>query len=325
MNIKRLNINELRRHIPLSIDLIICSSSFEERCKTIPNCFAPEKIGSILIIENIDSHESVRANADYLLNRFKGKSKQVVTSISKPLKTADSLQKVIKEASEDNRIKSILVDITTFTHESMLILSNLLRIYCYEKKNFFTYASASEYSIGDRIENKWLSRGVESVRTVLGFPGDTSPSRKNHLIVLVGYEAKRALNLINSLEPHSLELGFGKSGSETAEKNAEANQHFLNLIEQMSISYCPVEHFEIYCNDPMRTKNAILEKIEPVKDQNIIIAPMNNKITTMGAALAALARPEIQICYAQPIEYNYQNYSKPGNHCYLIDLPELFE
>ncbi|UCH92710.1 MAG: hypothetical protein JSV88_20770 [Candidatus Aminicenantes bacterium] len=325
MNVKRLNVNELRSYIPLSIDLMICSSSYEERCKTIPNYFAPEEIGSIFVIENRDSHESVRANADYLLSRFKGKSKQVVTSISRPLETADSLQRAVIESTKGISIENILIDVTTFTHEALLILLKLLRSYYSQKKILFAYSSASEYSVGDKIENKWLSRGVVSVRTVLGFSGDTLPSRKTHLIVLVGYEAKRALKLINSLEPHSIALGFGKSGSETAEKDTEANQHFLNLVKQMPISYCEVKTFEIYCNDPMRTKNAILVETEKVKDQNIIIAPMNNKITTIGAALANLSRPEIQICYAQPIEYNYKNYSKPGNHCYLIDLPELFE
>ena len=113
MNIKRLNINELRRNIPLSVDLMICSSSYEERCKTIPNCFAPEEIGNIFVIENRDSHESVRSNAEYILNRFKGRSKQVITSISRPLETADSLQSAIIESTKWSSVKNILIDVTT--------------------------------------------------------------------------------------------------------------------------------------------------------------------------------------------------------------------
>lgn len=309
----------------MQVDLMICSSSYEERCKTIPNCFKPKEVGNVFIIGDKHFSEYVGNNSTYLSNRFKEKSQEVEISISNPLKTADSLQRVIEDTAKDINVKSILIDVTTFTHESLLILLYLLRIYCSQKKILFAYASASEYSIGDKIEDKWLSRGIASVRTVLGFPGDNLPSKKTHLIILVGYEARRALNLIYALEPHSLALGYGKSGSETTEKDEEANQHFLKIVEQMAISYCDAKRFEIHCNDPLRTKKAILDEADTAEDQNIIIAPMNNKVTTMGAALAAIARPEIQICYAQPMEYNFRHYSKPGDNCYLIDLPELFE
>ena len=53
---------------------------------------------------------------------------------------------------------------------------------------------------------------------------------------------------------------------------------------------------------------------------NTVIAPMNNKISTVGAALAALKNPNIQISYAQADIYNVVGYSMPNDDYYLGEL-----
>ena len=65
---------------------------------------------------------------------------------------------------------------------------------------------------------KWLSKGVKEIRSVLGFPGEILPSRKNHLIVLTGYEYERAKTIIDILQPYSLALGFGEASNVNADK-----------------------------------------------------------------------------------------------------------
>ena len=60
------------------------------------------------------------------------------------------------------------------------------------------------------------------------------------------------------------------------------------------------------------------------KEFNNILAPMNTKLSTIACALASLECLPLQICYAQPLQYNYENYSKAGNTCYLIDFDSLF-
>jgi hypothetical protein len=52
---------------------------------------------------------------------------------------------------------------------------------------------------------------------------------------------------------------------------------------------------------------------------------MNTKISTIGSALAALEEEAIQLCYAQPLQYNYKSYSTPGNTCYLLDFNGLLQ
>ena len=75
----------------------------------------------------------------------------------------------------------------------------------------FLYAPASEYSIGDKPGDKWLSKGISEVRSVMGYPGGFAPSRDTHLIILAGFEDYRALSLIQELEPSLVSIGYGDS------------------------------------------------------------------------------------------------------------------
>lgn len=46
---------------------------------------------------------------------------------------------------------------------------------------------------------------------------------------------------------------------------------------------------------------------------------MNNKMSTVGVALAAMQNENVQICYAPAVIYNESNYSLPGKDCYIFD------
>lgn len=243
-------------------------------------------------------------------------------STRNPLISANNIQAALTGLSIANRV--CLVDISTFTHESLLILFKLLIIHRESGEQIFlAYTNAAEYNPGVPNEKKWLSYGVREVRTVLGFAGEIMPSKRSHLIVLVGYEHERASELISTFEPDVLSLGHGKSGTQTALQHHETNQHFFGLVRQAVATHPGVNTFEFSCNDPVATKLAILEQIVRYPDHNHIIAPMNTKLSTIGAGLVASEDSKIQICYAEPLLYNYNNYSFPGENCYLLELNEL--
>ena len=50
---------------------------------------------------------------------------------------------------------------------------------------------------------------------------------------------------------------------------------------------------------------------------NTVIAPLNTKISTIGADLAALENENIQLAYAKPNIYNVDGYSIPNEFIYL--------
>jgi hypothetical protein len=326
MNIQKFNLYEVGAHVRTPIDILICSSSYEARSLSVPLCISRNLVKKSFIFEAADLSTFIADNTTRLRRHLGSTSEVISVDTTDPLLTADKMAELLPPINSQN-VSSILIDVTTFTHEFLLIFLRLLRNSIHQKqiaRILLAYTGASDYGIGANVASKWLSKGVREVRTVLGYPGNNLPSRKTHLIALVGYENERASRMIEILEPNSIALGFGRAGSETTEKNREANQHFHRLVSIMAASFAKVESFEIFCNNPVQTYRAIMAQARKADGRNVMLAPMNNKMSTLGAALAGFASEDIQICYAPVLEYNYFNYSKPGKHCYLIELPELF-
>jgi hypothetical protein len=188
----------------------------------------------------------------------------------------------------------------------------------------FLYTNAKEYGCTNDGTANWLSKGVSEIRSVLGFPGLMLPSKKLLLIIMAGFETERASEVITTYEPAKLAIGWGsKTDSVTPEHHTinkeRANSIVDKIISNDIVDYKP-DSFEFSCTDPSATKNAILEYIEALNTYNIIICPLNNKLSTVGAALAALENPSIQICYAQPQEYNVTGYASPSDELTIFRL-----
>jgi len=316
MKSSRLLLEELAVRFEVEIDVFICSASFEERCLSIPRHLNRKLVRRALIAEN-ENHLGLHAgNGSRLMDMFEGRAEHVWLDTTNPLKTADSLQLALRRCAEE-RVRHILVDITTFTHEGMLILFGLLRERFREARITYLYAGASEYSVGDVEENKWLSKGIGEIRSVLGYSGRFLPSQKLHLVVMVGFEHERVGELIRQYEPSYISLGYGESTEPGAEKHHPVNMHGF---EQVKAIYPQAEDFVFYCYDPFKTKEIVRQQAGRHQNTNVVIATFNTKISTLGAALAALEDDSIQICYAQALVYNYAAYSLPGDKVYLVDM-----
>ena len=318
--INKIELSKIKEVICSTYDVFICSSSFEERCLSISNNIDVSIFSEIWLIHNICDEQSNQIHTKMLSSIFGERAKLIEISLSNPLITADRIHEKIVEITNNKSLNSILIDITTFTHESLLILIKLLNLKCPNTKVTCIYANATEYSVGDDNKHKWLSNGIGEIRSVLGYAGNIIPSQKTHLIMIVGYESERAVSIINAIEPNSLALGYGCSSNATTDKNKEANEYYLHLIEEMTTSYSNIITFEIPCDDPLKITEELKKQIENEKDKNIIIVPMNNKLSTIGVALLAIENDDIQICYAPALTYNYQNYSTPGTNCYIYEL-----
>ena len=310
-------LSDLATTLDQHFDVFICSASYEERCKSIPNALADHRlVGKQLVCFNQKSSSAVASNAEYLLSRLGSNSERVPLDKTSSLITADNLWRALIRAGGDEDL-SYLIDITTFTHEALLILLRLLQR-IRKGSVVLTYAIADEYSIGLPTEQKWLSKGITDIRSVLGYPGDSRPSRKSHLIVLVGYEGDRAERLIDEYQPNVISLGFGQQGTGTAMQHEQLNHlAFARLASKVS----KYNEFEFSCVDVSAVESAISVQAALFPDCNVVIAPMNSKLSTVGVAGAAFRNDNIQLCYASASLYNIEGYSRPGNKCILTALP----
>ena len=236
-------------------------------------------------------------------------------------KPVDIIQKYNKYFSSifNRKLENIVLDITTFTHEGLLITLKYLKLYKEHYNNLhLVYVTAKEYSINESdIEKKWLSKGIKRINSVLGYPGNINPAKKNHLIILFGFEEERTFKLIQELDFDTISLGFGSSDDSIHYEHAKINQ------ERHEVLFKIIPNADKFCfslRDPLTAKQQISEHIAKYPNYNTVIAPMNNKLSTVGAALVSFEHPEIQLCYAKPKEYNIEGYSSPSDECYLMKL-----
>lgn len=318
----RIKSHEITKYIPEEVDLFLCSVSYEVRCKIIPTSISKVTKEAIIFRNKAEpfstGEKQKEENIQCLKSIFGSNTSTIEISKSDPFLLSNRFQTYLQERLSQ-QLQTIVVDITTFTHEALLIIFKIL---CHLKikldnKVFLIYNYAKEYSYNIKDEReKWLSKGIKDVRTILGYPGKPKPLNQIHLIVLVGFEAERALKLIEEYEPSVLSLGLVKEDEKSIMLSPINKMIYTNLLS----IYPDVHKFNFSYTDPIRTKDVILKQAQEFSDYNVVIAPMNNKISTIGVGLAAIENPAIQLCYSSARLYNTEGYSSPSNECSVIEL-----
>ena len=314
----KVKLRNLNSYLKDSYDVFICSASFEERCLSIPQKIKRKSFKKSIILENLNGTEIIKKNALELKFLFPKSAVSIAGDLNDSIFIADKLAKEINAVS--GRKLNVLIDVTTFTHETLMICLKVLKIINKVKTITCLYINASEYCPGQSLNSKWLSQGCGTIRPVLGYPGMLLPSQKTHLILIVGYEYNRAFDLISALEPNSISLVYGSPEEAITEKDHEANQFFNDLVKQMTFEFSNVESITIPCNNPPKTAAALQDLYDAHETDNLVIVPMNNKMSTVGVALSAFKNERVQVCYAPAVIYNETNYSLPGSDCFVCTI-----
>lgn len=303
----------------------VCFSSFEKRCLTIPMRIDRAHVKKAYIIRNMDeiSAKCNEENTERIIAQFDC-TERIGVYLPKAISIAEAMTNIVGNLVKEKE-KKIVVDISTFTHESLLILMKLL----YANRESFEvikclYNGANSYSCGDSPQNMWLSKGCRDVRNVIGYPGKLDSTKKKHVIVMTGFEIERATGLIELLAPEILTLGNGSEPTEN--EHSKIMEYFEGKFESWKNNFVGIltESFRFSCRDVEKTID-ILNEITQGKEDNFLIVPLNTKLSTIAVGVVALKNPEIQVCYAVPEIYNMKNYSEPSNNVSIIDLKSLFE
>lgn len=316
-NIQNIHISEVENYIPYN-SALICCASFESRCGSLPNVIF-SKIKASIIYRNISVNIPFStANLDIMRSKLPN---SIVSEVpfDYPEIVADSMAKTIEMLAEKN--KNLLIDTTTFTHETLLLLLRIIHSFKSSfEKILCLYVGAGEYSPGYTPENTWLSKGCRDVRNIIGFPGIMKPIAKTNLILLAGFELERATKLIELIEPDSLVLGNGIDPIN--DKISHTMLYFRDKYTTWKEDYKIIEKndFEFSCRDIEKTVSTLSSIIAKAPEDNYIIVPLNTKLSTISAAIVALENKSIQLCYAVPEVYNYENYSSPGESVTVVDL-----
>lgn len=295
----------------------LCFASFEERCYTLAQNIKGEKIKKAYAFRNVDPPMDINnsGNINIICSCLKNLS-AVEVNLCLPTVLADKMFFVILEIIKA-QIKNIIIDISTFTHEALLILLKIV----YDQQLSFesillVYNGASEYAT-------WLSMGCKNIRNVVGFPGLFNPAYKNHLIILTGFEKERATKLVELFEPDVLSIGYG---SEPTDNNhlktmQKMKEDFNDWFENVGL---PWSQFDFSCSKIDSTMDKVKDIIDNGQNENIILVPLNTKLSTISVALIALKNKRVQVVYPIPEAYNLL-YSKPSDNFTVIDLKKVPE
>ncbi len=316
-SITEFQISEINKYIEPE-SAFICFASFEKRCLTVAQSIDPSRIRESYVIRNVDSPMD-RYNKDNLciIREILEKIKVKEISLNLPANMAETIISIIRDIQVKS-IENVYVDITTFTHEALLVLIYALyNDYSIFKKIILFYNGAAEYS-------PWLSKGCKEIRNVIGYPGMFNPSYKNHMVILTGFEQERATKLVELFEPEVLSVGNGYDP--TDENHMDTMQDMKDKFNAWleDLGRIKKNTFEFSCKNIEETVDDLKNILEQEEKQNYVLVPLNTKLSTISVALVALQKKRIQVVYPVPEVYNLE-YSKPGGKLTMIDLTSITE
>lgn len=313
----KVNASELKSTID-NIDLFICSSGFEVRSKSFALALDVNTVKDALIFHIDENYIISYENLKEIENKIP-QIKTVQHPKNNPIETYDIIlsefNQFYNSVAKDNKI-NIVIDVTTFTREVLLILFKAInqKTYIDISNIYLVYTPAENYPC------EWLTRGVRYIRSIFGYSGMILPSKKLMLVILNGFENERTEEIINSFEPNAILLGRPSNEASINESLGIRGNEKFEHIRQKHISNI-AEDFEFSCVEVDSTINTIEELVKKYEgDYNIVLSPLNNKVSTIAAAFVALKNENIQVCYASANQYNINEYSTPCDYFLIFEM-----
>jgi hypothetical protein len=298
--------------------LVMLSASYEDRCRaiigTLPDSYRADAVRVYFNHEFLvgAAKDKVASNLAELLNYGNALSENVERVEGSWLDATRQLSAIRGGLSciPDDRCVEAVVDATTFTRESLIVTCGLLRHSGRDPRIKTTYSAALRH--GD-----WLSKHFRTVRNIMGYPGMQRPALRTTLVILSGFEPERATHLIDEHEPARVLLGYGNPPTVPAFLERNKSEQTLILARQN------VSQFEF----PATSIQACLDTLEAVlgpslESENIILAPMNTKLSSLACMVFADRHSQVQLTYCVPGEYNVSDYSTGAGLQYSEILPE---
>jgi len=303
---------------PRNWDIFITCGSFERRCTRSSSIFIDKKAkietSIIFNYKETDPENKKEENIREIKSNLEQICKHVYTfdteSVSQPSEGIKKFLMFLKEKNIDLLNKQIIIDITVFTKPYFFLLFKVLK----EKLNlhefYVIYTEPEKYKSKSIDKNEIiLTQGLDRVESIPGFTG-SSINSENALIVILGFEGKRSMEVFHSVEPGLTYAvnGFPSFQSGWHKISLEANLPFLQESGASSrLFFAPAV-------DPFETRDTVSQIVEEIekndKNTNIIISPLGTKLQAFGVLLYALGNKKIKVIYPFPSvfkpDYSYK-------------------
>ena len=203
----------------------------------------------------------------------------------------------------------LTIDITCMPREllAMLLFAVSVKRQCFSTISVkYVAAPAGGYATqNERLpeSERWLSKGVACVRSIVGYPGVFRSERPCHLVVFAGHEQERILQLVEYVEPRRLTISEELTHSSTVPGAREISRNVAQELKR-KIPVPEIGDIEFSSSSIDEVYGSLMDSRLGESGENVALAAMNTKLSFVGAALFALSNRAIRMMYAVPREYN---------------------
>ena len=221
----------------------------------------------------------------------------------------------------------VVVDATCIPRELLAMLLFALSVRRQHLNRVRILYTAPEQYVTQREElpepERWLSRGIRTLRTIVGYPGDFASERNRHVVALAGHEDNRLFEIISYLEPTRLSIGNEQKNSSTV-ANAEQVSQKVKARLRESVGHPEYGEVVFYADSVVQTFDSLRQMLVGETTDNVALIAMNTKLSFIGAALCALHLRHVRLVYAVPLEYN-PRYSAGVGEVTQFDITDLLK
>lgn len=311
---------------PRKWDIFISCGSFEERCKRSSDILLKNNVeidtSIIFNYKETDPQNRKEENIQKIENNLREicKSSYIfdADSVSLPSNGIKKFLLFLREKNINLSNKKVIIDITVLTKGYFFLLFNVMKKELNLYEFFIIYTEPERYNKNNEESEIILTKGLDRVESMPGFPG-SSRNSDDALIIILGFEGRRSMEVFNNINP---ELTYAINGFPSFQMgwhkiSLESNSTFLQ--ESGAFDHM----FFAPAVDPFETRNTIYEIVNEIrknnKNMNIIISPLGSKLQALGVLLYALGNKKIKIVYPFPSTYN-PDYSYKYGHTWLFKV-----
>lgn len=312
----------LGEYVNSTVDLFITGISLEERC---PKGWQMLKEKNIKIKNKVIfyfkevikgfNQKSIENPQKYFDKLFDNSPRDCKLDVSlyDEITGLMELEKYLNDSFSELKDKKVVIDFSIMIKPYIFILLKYLLYVRNMEKIYLLYTEPASYhklrlkkvlKNNNQEDSEYFTKGTVKIGEVPTYSGEQELTKKSALIVLLGFEGERAVQVLNAVSP-DLTIpvnGFPAYRPEFKDRSILSNEELLKDSEIMKeLMYAPA-------NDPFETKNTLEEiYLKYYENYNISVSPLGTKPMAIGSCLFALEHSSVRIIYPYPLEYNIKS------------------
>jgi len=331
-----LEIQEYNFRANTKVGLFICAGGFEERTLAFLNRTDVNKI-EIEMGLLIQYESQKEDNADNF-NKLKQKLKDLSittdtvsvhadTSVLSSGKIREKIEHVCDKISQ----KSAIVDISGMTHLWAISIIHACVSCCMEVT--VVYTEARSYFPLKKDVSKLLrawknqdyeicshylqSSGLKHINILPEFGGNFRPEKQTCLLVFVGYEPNRIVDLVDDYAPGRLIVLYGKSPRKDLQWRTDLSKDLhKELFDRWFVRETEISTLQV-----RETITKLEDEFAVVQEEyDVAIASQCSKMQAIASYLFWRKHPEVQLVFTTPVRFNPARYSKGAQRTYFVEI-----